>query len=196
MSICLKKELYEFAYSEAVDDSTRRSFSGKTTVENIRKNESAKEAICSYVTKGIKKGVDLSDFLVCCDTVLDSIDDPDFSFGNAQKLINMTVKHLFISCYLDKTYRNSFKSFDCAMDRLMIHKVWMKYKTVFPNDKETRIFVLKGIRTSDCSKIAWSDLDKSEGIDIYLKYQNMIRNLAKKEGVSPIEWELKEFNRR
>ena len=61
---------------------------------------------------------------------------PIFSFGNAQKLINMTVKHVYAHTFSNPTLdRDCFRHCHCPMDSIMLDKIWKKYKDTFKNTK-------------------------------------------------------------
>ena len=47
-----------------------------------------------------------------------------FGFGNAQKLINITVKHVYTFCYHDPSLRKVFRFCHCPVDQIMLKKVW------------------------------------------------------------------------
>jgi len=49
---------------------------------------------------------------------------PKFTFGNSQKLINMTAKYMFISAYNNPGLRRKFAFCHCPMDAFMLKHVW------------------------------------------------------------------------
>lgn len=51
-----------------------------------------------------------------------------FSFGNAQKLINMTMKYLYIMCYKNSENRELFRFCHCPMDGILLKHVWDQRK--------------------------------------------------------------------
>lgn len=56
-----------------------------------------------------------------CETInkANHTDKDTFSFGNAQKLINMTIKHLYSVCLFDSSLRENFRFCHCPMDSIM-----------------------------------------------------------------------------
>ena len=55
----------------------------------------------------------------------------NFSFGNAQKLINMTIKHIYLHTYtIDSlgfpSIRERFRYCHCPMDSIMLQDVWKR----------------------------------------------------------------------
>ena len=53
--------------------------------------------------------------------------DERFSFGNAQKLVNMLSKYLYIACYDNDQMRCKFECCHCPMDSIMIRTVCDSY---------------------------------------------------------------------
>ena len=74
----------------------------------------AKEAIKKYVDY-IIKGQDLTQEeheKIFKDVALElckAVNKDSYTFGNAQKVINMTAKYLYIICYADSAFRERFK---------------------------------------------------------------------------------------
>ena len=56
-------------------------------------------------------------------------DGNKFTFGNAQKLINMTAKYYYISCCMNSAKRENFKYCHCPVDCLLLEKVWKFIRT-------------------------------------------------------------------
>ena len=50
----------------------------------------------------------------------------EFTFGNAQKLINMMCKYFYILVYNDESLRKHFVCCHCPMDSIMLDIVWRK----------------------------------------------------------------------
>lgn len=90
----------------------------------------------------------------------------NFTYGQAQKWLNMTIKYLYM--LEDEEY-----SFDCVFEYLHI-----------PIDNYIFVAVKKELRI-DRPNNPWSKLDETE----YLKYQKAIREELKKRKYSPLLWE-------
>lgn len=123
--------------------------------------------------------------------------EDDFSFGNAQKLINIAIKHVYTHTYtLDligsKNIREYFRFCHCPMDAIMLSHVWKTYKEVF-SQKERAQNLTSG---KDFLK-SWGneDFDVSNGEKVfperYIQYQKAIKNIVIKKGLSvfPIEYD-------
>ena len=125
----------------------------------------------------------------------------DFAFGNIQKLINMTAKYYYVmryTCYgnadawfnAPKSPRVWFKNCHCPMDRIMIDKVVNQYRGEPKNDQK----LLKG----QWSSVSWSQIVYVETKDkhsrsYYDHFQQMVKELAAKEGLFPIEYDIKNW---
>ena len=115
-------------------------------------------------------------------------DKETFSFGNAQKLINMTIKHLYSICLFDSRLRENFRFCHCPMDSIMLDKVWKKYKK-YGNKKRQEL--LGG--TSDTFHKSWGNENWSESNttqcpERYRKFQEAVRDIVGKD-VYPIEYD-------
>lgn len=113
----------------------------------------------------------------------------DFTFGNAQKLINMAVKYFYIIYYYCKNVRVKFVYCHCPMDSQMLQKVWKGYKS-----KKVST-ILDGWKNKDFTA-SWGkedfDHDPSGKKIIpkrYTKFQEYIREVCKSKGMIPIEYD-------
>ena len=108
----------------------------------------------------------------------------DFSFGNAQKLINMIIKYLFISTYnADCNKRESFKCCHCPMDGQMLIKIW---------NKKEKEFIENGTIKKEEFLKPWGSITHKNG-DRYDIFQKAVRDLAQEEGLIPIGYDFKEW---
>lgn len=67
-----------------------------------------------------------------CDYMNSQKECSKFTFGNGQKLVNMTMKYFYITCYSDDLKKENFRYCHCPVDSIMLQKVWSecrkKYK--------------------------------------------------------------------
>ena len=112
-----------------------------------------------------------------------------FKFGNAQKLINMAVKHFYIIYYYCKNVREKFVYCHCPMDSQMLQKVWKEHKS-----KEVSK-ILYGWKYKDFTA-SWGNEDFKEdpsGNKIipqrYSKFQEYIREVCESKKMIPIEYD-------
>ncbi len=205
--------IFDFVYSCAMGDSTRqtsiRAGSKKRFLDyNEEPSKKAKDIVRSYIDAGIM-GINNDFYAVANDVVgqLSSIDS-EFTFGNSQKLINMTAKYLYIKAY--NTNNNemimNYTMFHCPMDHKMICEVTKAYKKFLVNNSvdvkqdDTIRIVINGKETTDWNKVAWSNLGSNKveidnDILIYKKYQTMVSFFAGREGLSPLEFDYKYWNK-
>ena len=96
-----------------------------------------------------------------------------FTFGNAQKLLNMTAKYIFISTYRHPCLREKFNFCHCPMDGRMMKKAGLN------------------------GQIAWSKLEWTPGKEgakdgapkEYRTFQAKIKKLADEQGFNSIEYD-------
>ena len=200
--------IFDFAYSMAMLDATQRTNAAESKDDYLdfdnRNSKKAKSIVNKFVNETLD-GKQIDFYGIAKDVVdeFHQIDDK-FTFGNAQKLINMSAKYLYIMSYNTKGNRVSskFEHFHCPMDRIMIEKVTRAYKAFLDSNSidkkqdETINFLVieNGIvkRTMDWNKVAWSNLSFDDNdIQIYKKYQNMVSFFAGRKQLSPIEFDLK-----
>lgn len=127
-----------------------------------------------------------------------------FTFGNTQKLINMTVKYLFMATYDRLQLRGQFEQCHCPMDGIMEMeaeralqnpkaewKSWLESCT-----KQLSRGQRKGRRVWK-DDVSWSALEWKEGgrgteagaPDEYLLFQAAIKELAEEKSLNPIEYD-------
>ena len=208
----IDQKIFDFVYHEALNDATLQGayYGNKEEIEEIIE---AKECIKEYVDK-IVRG-DKYDF----DAVVDKVevalqksgiitrqgsnDDPKsvFSFGNIQKLINMTVKYIYIGCYSNKRLRGRFKDCHCPMDNYMLKIVWKEYDKLEVKNEDLLLTLNDGSKKSrSISGVCWSQIGFDSTGDkkskkIYDNFQRMINELCKAKSkelsrkVSPVEYD-------
>lgn len=109
-----------------------------------------------------------------------------FTFGNCQKLINMTVKYFYIVTYSDPAIRSHFNDCHCPMDNVMI-------KTVKRELKNNKIPLKDFKITSEELSKSWSRIVQGNTSQ-YDAFQEIVKYLAQQQGVSPIEYDYLMWN--
>lgn len=175
--------IFDFVYEMALRDATMRSaYVGHN--ENLIKGEHA-QRVKKYINEYISNILNgnYPNFYETESIVEKELEQYNFSFGNCQKLINMTVKYFYIVTYKNSSKKKLFDKCHCPMDRIMIKKV-------IQLSKETEILQIAkcDIKNIDCS---WSKLEKiNDTIPIqYIKFQKAVSILAKQKGINPIEFD-------
>lgn len=201
-------KIFEFIYGCAMRDAIlQKAFIGeKRWVYDVH---GAKIAVKKYIDSILGNTIVSQEqhdkiFLATADIVCREINNyankpssvlDDFTFGNAQKLINITVKHFYSICYYDCSMANVFKFCHCPMDFIMLENVWGFYAEFEGCDNKKR----KQDFGNDFLK-SWGreDFEFIEGkIDFpkrYLKYQEIVKKWAQKVGCTPIEFDFYFWN--
>lgn len=195
----LQNAIFEFSYGAALGDAIgQKAFEGNK--KPLYRNEEAKAIAKAYI-ENILSGnvVNFAQTVAELESsfqeyIQEHIDDiqykkkdgqlsnPKFRFGNAQKLINMLAKNMFLLVYQKEDLRNNFKKCHCPMDNVMIDIVKRELRELGDKPSET-------LRTeyTRSGKLPWSRLETSAGQ--YDNFQKCIRYLAEKKGLSPIEYD-------
>lgn len=199
-------KIFDFAYELAMRDATMRTaFTGTTiyallgkrnpstkcdaTSEQKENASRAKNAVWRYI-EGIRTNEGYKDkdehdavFLRTAKKVIDAFKgyrdgSSSFTFGNAQKLINMTAKYIALGFYMDDC-RENFQYCHCPMDGIMVEKVI----TLLEGREDIReTFGLekrgwKGVLRDT----AWSKIEKAE--EGYDRFQLIVDSLRGDESV-------------
>lgn len=120
-----------------------------------------------------------------------------FSFGNAQKLINIAVKHVYSVCYYNPHLREGFRFCHCPLDSIMIGNVWRLYKEELGDNKRKQDLV-----SSEFFCKAWGSEGQTGNVqpvicdypDRYLKFQTAIKELIGDGNVYAIEFDYLKFD--
>ena len=191
--ITIKDKIFDFAYELAFRNSSDAYMKAKII---IRKK--AKDSVKEYVN-GVVAG-EFPDFNEAAQKINKCVADPEFRFGNIQKLLNMTIKYIYIGYYTNPDIRNNFKKCHCPMDGIMLNKVVNAYKKLEnKNEEYLKYAVGESKYSSAFSKISWSKIefdDKSKNKHskkIYDNYQEMVKTLANRKALIPIEYALDLF---
>ena len=196
----LKEQLFDFIYGCALRDAILQlSFRGAK--KWIYQVDEAKKALRKYIDKiilenGFSSQAEHDAFFLAtakhiCGTIngylgkLREICDT-FSFGNAQKLINMTVKHFYTVCYSNRMLRRNFQYCHCPMDGIMLQWVWKNY---VEQEQRTRAERQQELGSSFCDSWGGENFQNVGLPDRYRKFQCIIKKWAGKKGYSPIEFD-------
>lgn len=125
----IDKDIFIFAYKMAFRDAMMRKAFPKNEGEGETNFKAVKKKIydvCRPVVEKYINDIFREEYPEPKDVILSicSIcNEERFSFGNAQKLVNMTAKYMFLSSYHDDNKRKLFEKCHCPMDSFMIQKV-------------------------------------------------------------------------
>lgn len=184
MDDTIREKLFDFTYEMAYRDATmRKAFpKGGDSDEAFRERKenskvAAKQIVNKYINTIFDENSSRSNTI---DTIVDVCKVTTkygFTFGNAQKLVNMTAKYMYLSIYgtegveRDK-YREKFRYCHCPMDGVMIKNLADSLEKMHPE--------------IDWNKVAWSKqtLDNHEAYDAY---QDSVNRLADMEKCNALE---------
>lgn len=177
----------------------------RATSEQKENAKCAKKAVWDYINRlRIDEGYERKEqhdasFLATAENVINAFagygdDDSSFGFGNAQKLINMTAKYMFISAYQDSDKAKLFDQCHCPMDGIMVDKVAKLAGRLVDEGEEglrasLESFACKRPLAHDWAakdEVRWSKLTL-ENRKPYEGFQEVVRALAEREGLSPLE---------
>lgn len=197
----LTNKVFEFVFGCAMHDAIlQRSFKGKK--DWVGKVTEAQSPLREYMDKIFKNEFKTQSdhdryFLKTVNAICKSINDkkPEdaedtFSFGNAQKLINMTAKYFYSICYFDPAKRFKFQFCHCPLDSIMVNEVWKKYRV------EKGISLRKNDLNADFCK-SWGDegLDDGKQPELdsyperYKRFQKAVKALIGDSDICPIEFD-------
>lgn len=195
--VSIDNRIFDFVYDMAFNDATLRSAfpRGKISesVYHKRKNDiknDCKVHVKEYIDAIFDGGKP------CLNNYIDRTKliciNNHFSFGNVQKLFNMTAKYMFISCYNNNEVREKFEKCHCPMDSIMINHIYSTIKEKNIGDKYLPYNGAKSV--SAWSEIAWSKIkwdvnDGKEGKIVYDRFQAIIEELATINNCLPLEYD-------
>ena len=193
----IDEKIFSFAYEFALRDATlQNAYVG--SLDFLRKNMDAKQVLASYIDAIFSGDANEDLFWQTAQSIERSFSayidgqQPRFTFGNTQKLINMTTKYLFIACYKNHDLIRKFAVCHCPMDRIMVGRVIKELERVYSETTapEERYHISRlmpgGWKTLLNSP--WSKME-STNVDQYVLFQNIVRFLSEREGVSPLEYD-------
>ena len=161
----IRKEIFEFLFQMALLDATKR-------VARNNENEILAKDVVKTSVKNYAESVLNGDNVISFDDTVAAIEANanSVSFGMIQKLINMTMKYLYIRFYDDDVVSIRFSACDCPMDSYMRDFVYRSYYYLRNNGRrpngEDAIFDI------NCS---WSKLgDIDNPISNYVNFQKAI----------------------
>ncbi len=199
----LSTKVFDFLYGCSMHDAIlQQAFKGEKAW--VGKVEQAKPFLRKYITYIVEnrfssQGDHDAQFLEIADNLCKEInshrpkDAADvFSFGNAQKLINIAAKHAYSVCYWEPHLRENFRYCHCPLDSIMLQKVWKLYKEKFGNQARKN-----ALESVDAFCKAWGN-EGQTGADQppicdyperYLKFQQAIKTIIGEGDLYPIEFD-------
>ena len=199
----ISTRIFRFIYGCAMHDAILlRAFVGKK--DWIVKVEDAKNHLQKYVDFILNNKFQSQDehdsfFIEIANDICKTINakkpsfaEDVFSFGNAQKLINIVAKHTYSFCYLTPELRENFRYCHCPLDSIMLNEVWKRYKENLGEEKRKET-----LKSTEFFCKSWGNEGQNGDIqpkicefpERYLKYQTAIREIIGEENLFPIEFD-------
>jgi len=208
-----KEDIFMFAYGMAMRDATLQMAYYEQGLINDKKRlldcKDAREIVKKYIIN-ILDGPETLNFYETEKKVEEAFEKynkgencPPFTFGNTQKLINMTAKYFFISCYHDHdpALFNRFEKCHCPMDSRMIEIVIKQLKDhgaeQYAEANATEYMEADGVSMTWRAYLrrSWSNIGKenSKCIGQYKYFQKIVEYLGGLETpyLSPLEFDYK-----
>lgn len=210
----LEERIFDFAYEMALRDATlQQSYKG-TDKKALRTNNEARQFVNEYI-KAVFMGtqpcfydterkVENSFRVFIKNKKLTTKKGTlaEFSFGNAQKLINMTAKYMYISAYANDVLRERFQCCHCPMDSIMVERIIDLIDEVSLSDSEDKKItgLLKEHNKSNLTwkqflRQAWSKITLSDYAQ-YKLFQGFVMFFAERDGLSAIDFDFKYWSSR
>jgi len=190
----IRRKVFEFAYGGGLVDATRQqAFKGPES--QLRDCVDAMLIVREYIDRVLNK--ETADFYKTAKAVEECFAEHierkgisgKFSFGNAQKLINMTVKNMYTVVYIDDSLRESFRQCHCPMDNIMIDRVLKELDKTSIQHLPKQIAEYMSVRGwRGRLRKPWSQIEFYDR-EQYEVFQAIVRFFADLEGISPIEYD-------
>lgn len=175
--------IFDFIYGMAMDDATRRTKCATSQKALLNKTDCwkakrARQLVKGYANRVVSKRKPC-DFYKTAREVENSLNTINrcFSFGNTQKLINMTMKYIYIANYFDLDLGSCYIDNDAPMDDCMrdfVYRSWFHL----------------GLDKSFCKKPGfyishpWSTLNSIKGKNEYKAFQIAINEIIKAKKIT------------
>ncbi len=180
----MDNKIFDFIFKIALDDATKRVYSGNKST--ILKNQTAKNILRQHIN-AILNG-EAYDFYSTEQSFRKEVNksNPDFTFGNCQKIINIVCKNFYITTYGNNDKKKNFQHCHCPMDRIMKNKVLELIASLnnFEINLANQVYTYKDIKKIFVP--AWS---KQNDTFQYRIFQACVSKLAQNDNISPLEFD-------
>jgi hypothetical protein len=118
----------------------------------------------------------LGTLIKICDKVNKEAGNREFTFGNAQKLVNMLFKYFYIKCYNEPNLKSNFSFCHCPMDSRLLENVWNERKKIKELNNWTRNDFLDSWGKENFEE---DKKNKKQMPNRYIVFQKAVKELAK-----------------
>jgi len=197
----MNEKVFDFIYGSAMRDAIQqKAFIGEKRW--VGKIENPKIILSGYIGKVLKNEFTSRRehdefFLKTANSICEEINSQKpqgietdiFSFGNAQKLINITVKHTYALCCQTYSLREGFRFCHCPVDVKMLNVVWDKCKGKFDLGKQQDF--CKPWGSEGITGNSQPELDELPAR--YALFQKSVRDIIGHGDIFPIEFDYIEW---
>lgn len=197
----LDKNIFGFIFNESMDEAVnQKAYKGKKKqLKNLCDYESLEDELSKIIRNVLNGNYERQEVydagfiettINICNIINQKEGNNKFTFGNAQKLINMMMKYFYITCYGNKAAKDKFKFCHCPMDQQLLKKVWdVRVNLRHKHNIELGKYVdfMKSWGNEDFKDCSYPDR--------YILFQEAVRVLAQEKGISPLEFDYNVWNR-
>lgn len=187
----IEEEIVAFVYKCALDDAMQRGANRGAGKMKLAGNADIKNLVREFVEDLFAgKNPQVMDY---ANRISSNVKKASITFGHIQKVLNMAAKYMYFACYGRPDIRTGFQTCDCPMDRKMIREVRKEYKKLkgIPPNKP-----ICEIDDATCPSAKWRNLSWSTigfpgdtSHEYYVRFQKMVRELAKAKEMIPVEYD-------
>lgn len=123
-----------------------------------------------------------------CDVINKKANNNKFTFGNAQKFLNIMLKYFYISSYNNDKVKKYFRFCHCPMDQQLLKNVWYNRANLKSNNMlGKRDYFLKSWGNEE---FVIDDNGKITYPERYLLFQKAVREIAMNtRNINPLEYD-------
>lgn len=200
-NINIDDKIFRFIYIEAMRDATiqlaykgeKRCLMGFTELDVWSFLKGEMESLIDKVLSNEYLSQDkydedfLNTMVNICKCINGAMKNDEFTFGNAQKLINIMLKYFYISSYKDNNSKVKFRFCHCPMDQQLLKNIW-RNREELDSDKilGKREYFLKSWGNEDFEE---DKNGKKMFPKRYVLFQQAVRCLAEKKNINPLEYD-------
>ncbi len=189
-------KIFEFAVTIALRTAVGQAAYGGKDIEKPTKENLNLAPIKAFVDKVIRgayksQGEYDKDFLLLLQAIkmhiqthyeteengfVNGLEIKKWKMGNSQKLVNITLKYMYIAVYYEHKWRENFKFCHCPMDKVLLKNVWDNFNKPKPFSKTE----------------PWSQEEfdvRNYAQSRYCKFQECVRELATQREIYPLEYD-------
>lgn len=196
--INLDDKIFRFIYIEAMRDAViqlaykgkKRSLMESDVMNSVKGEiESLIDRVLNneYLSQDKYNEDFLNTTINICKCINNAVKNDEFTFGNAQKLINIMLKYFYISSYKDASLKEKFRFCHCPMDQQLLNYVWINRENL---DSDITLGKRQDfLKSWGNEKFEEDENGKKTYPKRYVLFQQTVRCFAEKENINPLEYD-------